>query len=245
MSGVGTQWIDELLADLPDHPAVRNAFFERFKSAPLSHEQLIRFGSQYHRWVDAFPKILAGLVYNVDDDESRIQLTRILLSELGDGHPAMLHSRLLMNVFESVGVPRSDLVAYQALPETQILISGLRSLYHDCPVAEALGAQLALEAMAYSMIEQLHVGFRHYRSMSDPDLEYFRVHLVVEGDHILWAKAAVGCRVHSVADSQEAQNGYRQCLELIGCFWRRLAREVKALEPEGVERQYTSRVSCD
>lgn len=205
--------IEALLQEIPQHPAVKNKFFNHIRQTPLSREELVRFGSQYYRWVEAFPKILAGLAFNVDNDDCRFEVTQILYSELGKGDKRAIHSRLLLDVFEALDISRDELLSIPAGPATTGLIDGLNTLYHDSSTPTALGAQLALEGMALHMITQLYDGFQHYR-LSPKELSYFTLHLVEEKEHIDWAITAIeNNRI------TQCVLGFKQCLDLIAAFW--------------------------
>ena len=215
-------WLEDFLEGVPAHPAVSNSFLRKVGTTRLSHDELLRFGSQYFRWVEAFPKILAGLAYCVPDD-CRFEVVRTLYSELGEGDPSQMHSRLLLGVFEGLGVNREQLISVPEEPATNQLIEVLDRLYSRSSIPVALGAQLGVEAMATPMIEQLYSGFGKLYGLSADALTYFTLHLEVERDHIEWSKSAVLKWNRGPDDTERIRQGLFECLDGIAGFWSNLA----------------------
>jgi hypothetical protein len=107
------------------------------------------------------------------------------------------------------------------------LIEGEQELYRDA--RRSLGAQLALEWQAYTMLRKLYEGATNYRSLwPDPDefheaCEYFYAHIgAAEKDHKDESLNAVKRYAVSEESVSDIVEGYDRHLELISDFWHGL-----------------------
>lgn len=212
------------------HEACENAFFVRARADRWSRSQLQRFGADYRYWIASFPGILGGLIGRTRDCEFQFFLTQILFSELGSGQPDQMHFRLFERILSKLGLTREEIQAGPRFSETCNLVDGMRQLYQHDDILRAMGAQYALERQAFPMIEKLYVGFKHYRQLTREDFEYFEVHLVEEPEHLRCMEECMGRCMSKPEDVERVSVGARACLDLIAAFWRRMYKEVTALE---------------
>jgi pyrroloquinoline quinone (PQQ) biosynthesis protein C len=220
----------ELDQFIDSHEACDNPFFASARRREWTRPQVGAFASDYLHLIRSFPKVLAELVPRVRDDESRMFLSDILLSELGAGKPDKIHSRLLLRVFDRLGLSAAAKKPAR-FPETLRLVEGMRVLYRDEDLPVSLGAQYGLERMANPMISNLYEGFKSFPELTADDNEYFEVHLVEEPRHFALMQQCVTEHLPEGGSPGQLREGVVRCLDLFADFWRRLHRELEAGGP--------------
>jgi hypothetical protein len=222
-----------MLGNINKHPAVDNAFYTAWMARDFRIEELEVVARNYGAWVKSFPDSLAILVARSEDIHAKTEYVKTLYSEMGYGRPDKAHSVLLDSFFEQLAsqlghetkLSRSRLDReVELLGSTRALIDGEQELYGDR--RRSIGAQLALEWQAYTMVRKLYEGARNYIGLwPDPDgfheaCEYFYAHIgAAEKDHkeeSLIAARHLALSEQRVLDMIE---GYEQHLSLIASFW--------------------------
>ena len=235
--------LERLLTKIKEHPALDNAFYRAWMSGGLGIEELAAVARNYGAWVKSFPVALAILVAGSEDIHAMTEYVKTLYSEMGYGNPDKAHSVLLDQFFEQLAgrlghdtkLNRSRLESeVEMLSSTKALIDGEQELYRD--PRRSMGAQLALEWQAYTMVRKLYEGAGNYRGLwPDPDgfheaCEYFYAHIgAAEKDHkeeSLRAARQYAVSEQSVADMIE---GYDRHLILIADFWVGLGQAIGKL----------------
>lgn len=238
-----TNNLEQLLLDITNHPALDNAFYREWMSKSLSIEGLEVFARNYGAWVKSFPDALAFLIATTKDMDAKGEYVKTLYSEMGYGDSKKAHSVLLDSFFgELAGKLGQDFRLdrdrlereIEILPTTQDLIEGEQELYRDA--RRSIGAQLALEWQAYTMLRKLYDGARNYLPLwQNPDefheaCEYFYTHIgAAEKDHKEESLNAV--KRYAVDEESLARiiEGYNRHLELISNFWEGLHDAVLGL----------------
>jgi pyrroloquinoline-quinone synthase len=198
-----------------------NMFFKSFRRQPLSQEQLTFVCQQYYLYIRTFPRILAGLSHRVDSEDVRMWLAKTVVSELGEGH-GLAHFKLFERVMDSVGIHIQDYREADYIPETIALVNGLKRIFLvESPVA-AVGGHYTIEETGLPMIDSLYEGFRHYPGHDVRSMEYFHLHLFLEGDHVSWIAAAVEDYADQPEHSEELCRGGSEVAKLLMEFWNGL-----------------------
>ena len=235
--------LEQSLENIKRHPALDNTFYRVWMSRNLGIEDLRVVARNYGAWVRSFPDALAILVARSEDIHAKSEYVKTLYSEMGYGNPHKAHSVLLDAFFEQLAsqlghetkLNRSRLEKeVELLGSTKALIDGEQELYRD--PRQSIGAQLALEWQAYTMVRKLYEGARNYMEFwPEPDgfheaCEYFYAHIgAAEKDHKEESlSAARHCAVsgQSVLDMIE---GYDRHLDLIAAFWEGIGQTISRL----------------
>lgn len=236
------QALIELIDAIPTHKAFNNDFYLKWTSNPLPIEHIAIFARNYWEFSWNFPKTLALLIANVSDLSARVEYTKILFSELGQGKYLKTHTKLFekfisdltqrMKAGDSLLI-RNLIKNSSILEETKALIEGEKELYSKCPSIGA-GAQLALECQAYSMISLLYEGARNYKHLWNnqdsfhESCEFFYVHIgSVEKDHREEAITAVNSIIKTEEDLKHAIYGFNTHLDLFADFWNALSKVIE------------------
>lgn len=235
--------LEQLLMEIKAHPALENPFYSEWTSRGLTIEELELVARNYGAWVKSFPDALALLVATTSDLEAKAEYVKTLYSEMGYGNPSKAHSVLLDAFYEQLAskmghesrLNRDQLEhEVEILPSTTALIEGEQELYRD--TRRSIGAQLALEWQAYTMVRKLYEGATNYRALwPDPDgfheaCEYFYTHIgAAEKDHKEESLNAVKRYAVDAESLQRIIEGYDRHLDLISDFWHGLYEATREL----------------
>jgi pyrroloquinoline quinone (PQQ) biosynthesis protein C len=235
--------IESALVTIREHPALNNEFYDLWTSEKLTIDQLRLVVRNYGAFVRSFPDTLALLFASTTDLVAKAELVKTLYSEMGGGRAEKSHSVLFAAFFTELatkmGAPAAfvgdNLLAAELLPATEALMEGERALYASGG-AISIGAQLALEWQAYTMLRKLYDGACNYASFWDePDgfheaCEYYYVHIgEAEKEHK--HEALTAARQYAIDPASEAQilEGFDRHLDLFATFWRSLAEAIRAV----------------
>jgi pyrroloquinoline quinone (PQQ) biosynthesis protein C len=215
-------------------------------SGPLSIEGLQVFVRNYGAFIIEFPNAMAEIILVTNDLEAKTEHVKTLFSEMGYGNPQKLHSVLFDTFFAELarklecdgGLDRSYLAATELLPSTRRFNEGERRLYGNESPQIAVGAQLAQEWQAYTMLRQLYEGARNYLSLwSNEDefheaCEYYYVHIgAAEKDHKDESLRAAVQYAHDEASLALVTEGFNEHLDLYVDFWEGIYDEIVAVHP--------------
>jgi len=223
-----------LVESIQTHEALNNIFFQKWIASPLSIHQVSVFARNYWEVTYKFPKVLALLIANVANTCARAEYTKTLYSEMGNGNTKAVHSilfeRFCNDLFKCMGA--SDYLTIEKLkedssllPETQNLINGQIELYTAQP-SIAVGAQLALEWQAYTMIRKLYDGAKNYSTLWPTEdsfhesCEFFYVHIgSAEKEHKKQALLATERIIENDNLFLQMKHGFDKHLDLLAKFW--------------------------
>ena len=231
--------LESLAKSVEQHSALNNAFYDIWATERLNADKLKIVGINYLSFTKSFPRSLASLIANTADAKVCCEYTNTLFSEMGDGNSERIHSLLFENFFNELllyvdsaqNQTLSELdQTLTTLPETEAFISGQLSLYSDNS-AVAIGAQLALEWQAYTMISKLYEGARNYidlwssKSKFHEACEFFYIHLAsAEKEHKHESLNAANRVIELGGRYENVEIGFNKHLDLIHNFWEGIAK---------------------
>lgn len=218
------------------HGAINNPYLDRFRSGALSDSELKEFTVEFYNFARFFPRILVAQLVNTEDEQVADELTKVLYSELGDGHIRQRHELLYRDFLRSVGINVHEAMTHAMLPSTRAYIEGMERLYSNGNHATALGASFGLENMAITMWDHLIPGLTYLKAARYPrmDITYFTFHRELESTHedaMAQAVAAVqaGCDAGmSDQDKNDFRFGVDAVLGYLEGFWSGLERQETA-----------------
>lgn len=224
-----------LVLELEDHPVNRNAFFERFQRERLPREQLQFFVRHYHYFCKHFVKRLEGLLYRtpLDQMSMRVELTRTLYSELGNGDLSRAHLTLLERFAGTIGLGEAELSRTDPIAPVRDYLDILDELFLRCDYLTALGSELAVEITAASEFRALYPGLQRYGWLHERDLEFFRLHVEEEVSHGAWLMEAVERTARSPEDYGRVTAGARRTADAWHQFWLGLHEQTFGPTPAG------------
>lgn len=236
MNPVQTLRVDSLVNELKAHPVNTNKFFVDFRDHYLTNDQLRCFVKQYHFFCFRFVKILEGLLFRtpLEELEMRIQLTKTLYSELGNGVTEQAHVRHLERFARILGIPQSDLRQTRPTPAVEQYLTVLDRLFLQGGYLKALGAELAVETTAISEFRFFLPGLQKYPQFSAEDLTFFSMHLQEEAHHSDWLTEAVRKTAPSSEDLELVAIGARETADAWNQFWMGMHESVFHLSITGI-----------
>lgn len=227
--------LEQLTERIGEHPALNNPFYESWMDRRFDIGELEVFARNYGEWVKSFPDTLAVLFFSTSDLNAKTEYVNTLYSEMGYGNHEKVHWRLLDTFFQNL----SSKLGYDGqldrarlekeiglLPSTSELVEGERRLYGDESREVAVGAQMALEWQAYTMLRKIYEGARNYRELwKNQDefhetCEYFYAH-IGEAEKKHKKESLNAARQYSTDEKSltEITRGYSDHLDLITAFW--------------------------
>jgi len=170
--------LEPLVRSVLEHP-----YLLRLGAGQVRGEELRRFLTEYNAYCAAFPRLLAAVAANVPDDETRFALVSNLWEEHGEGDLKRSHRALFGKLLGATGLADSS-QAPVVLPSTQQYVDRLMELCMHEHFLTGLGAigpgTEAFTATEYALILD---GMRLTGEFEAEDLEFFAVHLEMDGDH--------------------------------------------------------------
>jgi pyrroloquinoline quinone (PQQ) biosynthesis protein C len=234
----------ELVSIVKLHPAVNNSFYDLWTTKVLTIKGLSIFARNYWEWTRKFPECLSTLIKNTKDTAARVEYTATLHSELGNGNWRKAHVILFENFYLELAKKSTGSAAlsleflmsnYELEDPTKILLEEQGNLYGG-NTAIAVGAQLAIEWQAYTMMVQLYEGARLYLPLWDikdefhEACEFFYTHIgATEKEHKISSLYAAQQLINSAESFSDVEKGFIQHLELISNFWQGLFRAISRL----------------
>ncbi len=235
------EFLTHLARSVYSSGALNNRFYEIWTSRVLTTDRLALFARNYGEFVRRFPEALAALIMNTDNIAARVEYAKTLYSEMGCGEARAAHSVLFDAFFAALAnqMGAGDqhrwalLCASQPLlRETTALIDGEKRLY-SMGSATSVGAQLALEWQAYTMLSRLYDGACQYRSCWQnaddfhDSCEYFYAHIgAAEKNHKEESLAAAIAFDVGPTAREFIVAGFDEHLTLFASFWNALAERL-------------------
>ncbi len=203
------------------HGAINNRFLSRFRDAQVTDEEFRRFAVEFFHFSREWPMILATLLVNTPDEQEAAEITKILVSELGDMSPENRHELLYRRFLRSVGINPLEAATRPKLQTTQNFLDGMQRLFSDRDHFLALGAEFGLENMAIPMWDQLIPGLKILQEKSFPrmDMTYFTFHRELEENHEDAMENALGVHEKNPSIQKNFHKGTNEVLELLENFW--------------------------
>lgn len=165
-----------------DHP-----FFQRVEREPLPKADVGMFLGQWWHALHYFTTFLARCVAVLPDMESKSSIAHILNQEAGGGVPARAHEAIFVDTMVRVGFDEDEVVAATPFPETTAVVEGYERASGDR--LSALGFIFATEVTDLTMVSG--IGRAVTGLTGATDLEWVRIHVAQEPDHVADAGQAL------------------------------------------------------
>ncbi|MBS3127621.1 iron-containing redox enzyme family protein [Candidatus Woesearchaeota archaeon] len=202
------------------HGAVDNAFLNRFAQGNVSKAEFKRAGVEFAHFSREWPAILATLLVNTPDENEAAELTKILVSELGDLNPQNRHELLMRKFLRSIDVDPKEVMRQEQLPTTKAFNDGLKRLFADKDHFVALGAEFALENMAIPMWDKIIAGLKIKKAEHPKmDIVFFTFHRALEEGHEDAMSNALGAHAHNLVMQASFRRGAHELLNVLEQFW--------------------------
>ena len=225
--GVGGPFYKEMIEFVHKHPAINNVYLERFSKGDFTKDEFLRFAVEFYQFSRNFPAILAKLLVNTPDEAEAAELTKVLVSELGDMDPKQRHELLYRDFLRSIGLDPAKIMFQEMEPSTKDYVDGMMQLYGSRDHLAALGASFGLENMAITMWDYLLPGIEKARGKWFPNMDptYFTFHRQLEEMHEdAMENATVGYEGKPPLQ-KNFKNGSNEVLNYLHGFWMGLEKK--------------------
>jgi len=204
-----------------NHGAVNNTFLTKFAQGNVSEQEFTRAAVEFFHFSREWPAILATLLVNTPDEEEAAELTKILVSELGDGNPLQRHELLFRDFLRSLDIDPKQAMRHKPLVTTSRFVNGLKKLFSSTDHTIALGAEFGLETMAIPMWDKLIPGLKIRKRTTHPqlDITFFTFHRKLEEGHEDAADHLLKLHVKNAAEQKKFLTGATTVLDLLEQFW--------------------------
>lgn len=237
--------IEALAHSVFDHGALNNAFYQRWLGSPMKLREVEIFAQNYWARTCRTALMVALSFLHAKHISARAEIVKNLYSELGNGDAKKAHSVLLEKYLLDLLIRLAgrkytldELEAGEVLPSTHLFIAEQEALYAPAeqgrPSSHALGALLAQEWLAYSMLTRLYEGARNYQNLySNNDefhewCEYFYIHIgEAEKEHKVQSLIAAALECSNEADLAELTIGFKRFLDITENYWNGIARAIE------------------
>lgn len=206
---------------IDQHGAINNRFLTRFQQGEISEAEFRRFAIEFFHFSREWPMILAALLVNTSDEVEAAEITKILVSELGDMNPNERHELLFRQFLKSIDIPPTEALRTPKLPTTRNFLEGIQRLFSEEDHIIALGAEFGLENMAIPMWDQLLPGLKilRDRSFHKMDMTYFTFHRELEEKHEEAMENALDVHAQNTSIQNSFRQGVKGGLDLLEAFW--------------------------
>lgn len=216
----GISFEEEMRQLAKKHGAVDNDFLNKFADGKVSEAEFKRAVIEFAHFSREWPAILATLLVNTPDEREAAELTKILVSELGNMNPQNRHELLMRKFLRSIDVDPKEIMRQKQLPTTKAFNDGLRRLFSDMDHFIALGAEFALEHMAIPMWDKLIAGLRKQKQKHPQmDIVFFTFHRALEEEHEDAMDSALGMHANNPEIQVSFRKGANELLTILENFW--------------------------
>lgn len=202
------------------HRLINHEFFRRVKVSPVTKEQVAIFIGQWWHPLHYFPTFLARCVAVLPGIESKCAISKILNQEAGEGRPNRAHEVIYIDSMARAGFTRAQTAEAAPYPETKTLVDGYRRA-SETPLS-ALGFIFATEVADLAMVSGIGVSVE--RTTGITDLEWVKIHVQQEPEHIEEANHATLYRF-SEAEESQIMHSAEEMWRLWIAFFDRLEHE--------------------
>lgn len=238
--------VESLAQTVFSHGALNNGFYQRWLNETLTFAEVEIFARNYWARTRRTATMVALSLLRANTLQARVEIVKNLYSELGGGdvhkaHSALLQRYLLDLLSRLAKRPYSlqELEAGPLLASTQLFIDEQDALYAPRGLGRSeshvLGALLAQEWLAYSMLTRLYEGARNYQHLYTHNdefheqCEYFHVHIgEAEKEHKVQAVKAAALECCTEQDLEGLKVGFNRFLSITENYWNGMALAMSA-----------------
>jgi pyrroloquinoline quinone (PQQ) biosynthesis protein C len=176
----------KLQKKIKTHGAVDNEFLNRFATGDITETEFQRFAIEFYHFSREWPVILTTLLVNTADEDEAFELTKILVSELGDDNPDNRHELIYRRFLRSIDIEPVKVMKDKKLGTTATYIDGMMDLFTNSEHTFSLGAQYSIENMAIPMWDKIISGLKIWiekKKNKEMDITFFTFHRHLEENH--------------------------------------------------------------
>jgi pyrroloquinoline quinone (PQQ) biosynthesis protein C len=208
-------YLDGMLERISSHRGVEHPFLNAYRTQRLTPEQERRLFCECFYFFRYLPFYITGMAIKTRDEMILREIVLNVVDEVGEDPT---HSTIYADFLRRIGISAEDVEQYEPLDVTLRLNDGIRRLYTETPIAEALGALYADETMSSIMVSKLNDGLANQGY--DEDVRHFwLLHIAVEVGHSNSVFNAIAPYVTSAETRAQFETGAFEFLGLVEDYW--------------------------
>ncbi len=208
---------NHLKLEIEKQSILKHPFYRLWSEGKLTPDSLKVYAKQYYHFVEEFPHLLETMLANCENPSIRGMISENLVEE-------RKHPSLWLAFAIALGLSRDDVISAELLPETTESLQTFRSLMQgSTPCAAA--SLLTYEAQVPEVARQKMNGLMKFYGIEAPEaLEYFRVHMLVDLDHVkVWEQI--------LSDVQVELDPLNAAKKSLAAQWRLLDGVLRVSQP--------------
>jgi pyrroloquinoline-quinone synthase len=168
------QFSEKIDSIVREKSMLSHPFYQAWSSGRLSLQALREYAKQYYKLEAAFPTFLSAIHSRCDDRSARQALAENLADEeLGPEN----HAELWLRFCEGLGLSRDEVLAAEALPETEKAITTFRKLARSGHFSSGVAAMYAYESQIPEVAKTKLEGLAKFYKIDDErSTKFFTVH---------------------------------------------------------------------
>lgn len=200
------------------------ALFDAYVAAtrqPSLHAAIV-LGTQWYRFSSLMSQLPSVAVGRLTETQMRHFVIQTAFEELGEHDGHMIHSHLFLEAIQVAGVREEHVLDWCTFAPVTAAIERLRQDLARSPSdQEILGLLHGLEIPANDIIEHLFAGLAHSPEVSTAlqATPFFRIHRVVEDEHIRRGTANYLRFCPSLGEKMNFAHGFEHALLFWRCFF--------------------------
>lgn len=209
---------NHLKLEIEKQSILKHPFYQLWSEGKLTPDALKTYAKQYYHFVDEFPHLLETMLDNCENPSIRGMIYENLTEE-------RKHPSLWLAFAGALGLSKDDVVSAELLPETTESLQTFQSLMEDSTLCAA-ASLLTYEAQVPEVAKQKMEGLMRFYGIEAPEaLEYFKVHMLVDLDHVkVWEQILSDVPVEPrVLDAAKKS---------LGAQWRLLDGVLRVSQPD-------------
>jgi len=199
---------------IEERSLLKHPFYQAWQRGELDLDTLRHYCAQYYQHVLAFPQYVSGAHAGCPDQADRQALLENLIEEeRGDEN----HPELWLRFGDALGIARDDVIASEALPETDRLVETFRDVTKNASFAEAATALYCYESQVPEVAKTKIAGLKQFYGIDDKrGLEFFEVHIGADEWHAEVGRGFIDR--YGEADREAVLSTARRCLDALWSF---------------------------
>lgn len=212
------------------HEILEHPFLKRIKDASLTESQLQRFAQEYAIYCMHFPRFLAAIAANVDNDLERMPLIENLWEEHGEGILSRSHRNLYFEFLEALGLNKDQFWIKDPLMTTTICVENLMYLSKNAHYVESMGAiGLGTEYFTSQEYQIIAQGLVKYNFLDDSDVYFWTVHIGLDDHHYTDMMKGILPYLDKIEYQSMLERGAKRAIELEIMFWDGLEEYISTI----------------
>lgn len=221
-----SKFLDDLKAEVLNHPVMRHPFWHRFRERSLSKQQTRVFSLHYYEHVKRTRLYAAAVLARTPFEQIQGAIASVLWDEYGQGNIEQTHPAQFRKLLRALHLTEDDWASSTMLPELEMYSDIHFRLCTDYNIWVGLGVvAVAMELPIPTLYEHLVEGFTK-SGLNEDDLEFFVKHGPMDVHHANLLLSAMAPYLTLKEDQQALRLGTLRSLDARSILMDGLTRVV-------------------